>query len=483
MLSGRSVHLSRVLAVFSGTMAMVVLVVEGTLAVVTTQLHEQARLVSAALQSVRVLEEVELGLLLHDRETSPVSRASFANEIEQKLIEAHASVTTSDERVLLARADAAIHRYLDASSPSAPPMPPERLASLLAEAFRAATAVLNQNLSDARRAEERIAAWDDAANTIAFGSVIIVALILGTGALWLRRALRPIVELAQRMERFTAGEHDVRAQGRGPAEVALIASRFNEMADTLTRQREDQLAFIAAVAHDLRNPLSALMLSTATIQPDRPLPPEEKVRRLFAVATQQAERLRRMVEDLLDTAAIETGRVDLRLEERDLRGEVEDVADLYRSTSSGHEIVVALPDTPVTVSIDPTRVHQVLDNLVSNAIKYSPEGGQVRLAVEVEGGDAVVSVADEGVGIAPADQARIFEPFRRTRASRERFPGVGLGLSVARRIVAAHRGRIEVDSAPGKGSVFRVRVPLPVAGTAGKGADTRRERTASRGGR
>ena len=108
---------------------------------------------------------------------------------------------------------------------------------------------------------------------------------------------------------------------------------------------------------------------------------------------------------------------------------------------------------------DPTRLTQVLTNLLSNAIKYSPRGGRVWVRLEHSQEEILLSVSDEGVGIPPDEYERIFEPFRRSKGSRAEIPGIGLGLSVSRRIVRAHGGNIEVVSQEGTGSTFRVRLP------------------------
>jgi signal transduction histidine kinase len=120
----------------------------------------------------------------------------------------------------------------------------------------------------------------------------------------------------------------------------------------------------------------------------------------------------------------------------------------------------------VVVRCDGTRLEQVLHNLVSNALKYSPTGSSVELRVAQEGEEAVLSVVDQGIGISSEELRHLFAPFRRTSRAREVAPGVGLGLSVARRIIEAHGGRIEVDSRPGAGSTFRVRLPLAAAPSA-----------------
>ena len=130
------------------------------------------------------------------------------------------------------------------------------------------------------------------------------------------------------------------------------------------------------------------------------------------------------------------------------------------------------------IRCDPLRIEQVITNLLSNAIKYSPEGGRVDVAVAPQEDGAVISVTDQGLGISEEDQQRLFEPFRRVGLSMETIPGVGLGLFVVRRIVEAHHGRIDVTSARGKGSSFRIWIPsspdsttpanVPEAGEQGK---------------
>jgi signal transduction histidine kinase len=149
------------------------------------------------------------------------------------------------------------------------------------------------------------------------------------------------------------------------------------------------------------------------------------------------------------------------------------VAELFRPGAPTHELTVEVPEGPVVVTCDPMRLEQVLGNLVSNAIKYSPEGGPVRMSVRRHEGEAQVRVEDSGMGIPAEEQARLFEPFRRGGLDRRStIPGVGLGLYIARRIVEAHGGRITLRSEPGLGSEFTVALPAaPAGGEAGRPAD------------
>ncbi|HSO38130.1 MAG TPA: HAMP domain-containing sensor histidine kinase, partial [Labilithrix sp.] len=265
--------------------------------------------------------------------------------------------------------------------------------------------------------------------------------------------------LAQTMRRFGRGDMDARASDEGPAELAEMARRFNEMASAIGRQREDRRAFIAGVVHDLRTPLSVLRMSAdlATTGGSQ-LPPERLVKVLGTVA-RQVTRLERMAGDLLESVTIEAGTVALRAEEVDARDVATEVAALYAAASAKHDIELQLPDRPVVMSCDRMRIEQVLSNLISNAVKYSPAGGKVAVQVEESGGDVVFRVRDEGVGMSEADAAMAFEPFRRSAVLRDEVPGSGLGLFIVQRLVEAHGGRITLHTAPGDGSTFEVRIP------------------------
>jgi signal transduction histidine kinase len=284
--------------------------------------------------------------------------------------------------------------------------------------------------------------------------------------LWVRgRALRPISRVAEAMRRFGAGERTARAGEDGPAELVAVARTFNEMASALERQREEQLTFLAGIGHDLVNPLSALRLNIGLVGPDRPLPPEPAVRALFERLERQVEKLRRMISDLLDAARVETGQLSLEPQVCELGELVAEVVAQYRQGDPGHPITISLPPAPVPVRCDPLRIEQVLGNLVGNAIKYSPKGGPIEVALAAHDGHAVITVTDQGPGIPPEDRPHLFEPFRRGTRVRG-IAGLGLGLAVARRIMEAHGGRIELDPAPRTGSTFRVSLPTTPQGPA-----------------
>jgi len=311
----------------------------------------------------------------------------------------------------------------------------------------------------ARSVEAAARRWDALANGLGISAAALLTLgfagaIVGASLL----VERPILALTRAMARFAGGEESARGEPHGARELRQMSATFNQLADQLVREKRDRLAFLSGIAHDLRNPLSALRLAIgARGRGAQPLSQERAARTVDLVA-RQVERLDRMVGDLLDATRIEAGRLELRMEVADLRSLIGDVVELFSPITTTHEILVHAPEEPLLVDCDSTRIEQVLTNLVSNALKYSPNGGPVTVDASVVGSDAVVSVTDRGIGISPEDQERIFEPFHRTGESRALVPGVGLGLSVARKIVEAHGGHMEVESQVGRGSTFRFKL-------------------------
>jgi signal transduction histidine kinase len=442
-----------------------------SLVVLTTYLHRTTESLGNAVEGVRLAEALEVDLLTLHRLSSPFllfqkESARSVTEIESllriHLAEALRNVQTQEERALLLEAERAISAYYLARS-EARGLPPEQMSVELESRLEAALAPLERlvtfNVNEARATQARADRWDKFANLV--GISVAALLVLGGAVLlwWMRRfVFRPLLDISRAMRRFGSGRKRTRAPEEGPAELREMARTFNEMANSLARQQEEQLTFLAGVAHDLRNPLSALKMSAALVTSGRPLP-EERLQKTMALVRRQVARLDRMVGDLLDATRIEAGRFELSLEERDVRELATAVVEVYQAGGSSHDLRLQLPEEPVLLSCDATRVEQVLHNLVSNALKYSPAGSRVEVIVAREGNEAVLSVVDRGIGISTEELRTLFAPFRRTGRAREKAPGVGLGLSVARRIVEAHGGRIEVDSRPGVGSTFRVRLP------------------------
>jgi signal transduction histidine kinase len=301
------------------------------------------------------------------------------------------------------------------------------------------------------------------------GSAAVALVLLLSGSLlwWMHKhAFQPVMDLARVMDRFARGEHDARAEERGPAELREMVERFNQMASALAAQRQAQVAFLAGVAHDLRNPLSALSMSVSLIEPNAPLPPEPRIRRTIELVRRQLKKLERMVSDFMDMTKVEAGQLELQFEPHDLRQLARDVVSLFEATEPEQRIELTLPDEPLHIECDALRIEQVMSNLISNALKYSPSARKIEVTLAQQGDEACFSVRDYGIGISEEDQARLFEPFQRAGLSKDTIPGAGLGLYVVQRLVQAHAGRIEVESAPGEGARFTVRLPLEAGAAA-----------------
>lgn len=451
---------------------VIVLAAAGSLGVLTSYLHQITHGMGATIEGVRLAEELEVDLLTHYRQSSELS-GTPDDRVRQLLflemrLSAHLEkverlATSSEESALLLDARERVARYLitqrEVLGEESARLSP-RAGAELDQALVALERLIELNVREARAAEAQAARWDRFAHL--GGPLLATLLLMGMVALlyWVRRAvMRPVTQIRHAMRRFASGRKRTRAPESGPAELREVARTFNEMASSLARQQEDQLTFLAGVAHDLRNPLSALKMSAALVAPGREVSPE-RIQKTFALVRRQVARLDRMVGDLLDATRIEAGKLELVLEERDARELARAVVELYQASGASHELRLVLPDAPVPLFCDGTRLEQVLNNLVSNALKYSPAGSRIDVVVAREGEQALLSVSDQGIGLSAEERRCLFAAFKRGSGAREHAPGAGLGLSVARRIVEAHGGRIDVESQPGKGSVFRVRLPL-----------------------
>jgi signal transduction histidine kinase len=445
------------LAIATGAIAALALVAVAALVWLTTVLHRTTATTAAAVESVHLLEEAEIDLLLHTRAADPLIARNLEASLRENLDDARAHVSSADGRRALDDAASRVAAYLARAGERG--VPASELESLQSEAYTALEAVVARKLERARAQHADARRWDRLADAAALTLGALLAAIAAAVVVWLRwRAFRPVLVLAEAMRRFGSGDRDARAEEVGPSELREMSARFNEMAHALVTQREAQLAVLAGVAHDLRQPLAALALSTSMLDPDAMT--AAQMRRPIEISRRQIGRLERMIGDFLDMARLDAEQLELRLRREDVRELVRSSVELLEGSAAHARIALRLPADPVYVRCDPLRIEQVVGNLVSNALKYSPPEAPVEVVVEARGGEAAISVTDRGPGLSANEQARLFEPFRRVGAAAREAPGIGLGLFVVRRILTAHGGRIAVDSERGRGATFTAYLPL-----------------------
>jgi two-component system, OmpR family, sensor kinase len=271
----------------------------------------------------------------------------------------------------------------------------------------------------------------------------------------------PLSVLTQRLEEALAHPlRRVRADDL-PEEVRALVAGLNARLDALSAAEKEQHQFIADVSHELRTPLTILRGSLeVALEEDRPA---EEYRETIGNVLLEVRHLTRLSQNLLFLTRGESGRVTLSFANLDLGKFAADVVrDLVPSAADrGLDLSVSTPKTPIHVFADAGRLQQVLHNLLENAFRYTESGGKVAVRVEAAPGEALLAVSDTGVGIPESDQPYVFERFFRSKGSRHANPGgSGLGLSIVRWIVQAHKGSVTIDSVVGKGSTFTVHLPV-----------------------
>jgi signal transduction histidine kinase/DNA-binding response OmpR family regulator len=224
-------------------------------------------------------------------------------------------------------------------------------------------------------------------------------------------------------------------------------------------RRKDE--FLAMLSHELRNPLAPIRNAVELIR--RLAPPDPKLAWATEVSDRQVAHLTRLVEELLDVARISQGKIALRNEPLDLLAAVAQAVETVRPyiDARGHQLALRQPDAPVWLRGDAGRLAQVVGNLLHNAAKYTPDGGSIQLELQVEHGEALLTVSDNGIGIEPELLPNVFELFEQGQRSLDRSQGgLGVGLTLVQRLVQLHHGTVEVTSAGrGHGAQFRVRLP------------------------
>jgi len=302
--------------------------------------------------------------------------------------------------------------------------------------------------------EKRI--WNDISRTLTVGGVVgLVAGILLTR--WL---VAPLQQLEKGARAVARRQLDYRVPVRGSKEMQSVALSFNQMASELEHQENLRRNMLADITHELRHPTHILQGSLqAILDAVYPLSMQE-IERMY----DQTQNLTALLNDLHELALAEAHELPLYRQETDLLALVTVLIDTFHplATQKGINLIAELPSDSITRNIDPARIRQALQNLLSNALRYTPADGEIHVVLARENMFDIIMVRDTGVGIASENLSRVFDRFYREDSSRDRnLPGTGLGLAIAQAIAQAHGGWIEVYSAGvNQGSTFKVLLPI-----------------------
>jgi two-component system sensor histidine kinase BaeS len=305
--------------------------------------------------------------------------------------------------------------------------------------------------------EVRYLARTNQASLYAALAAILIALFLGI--FLARRLTRPVRELTTATRAMAQGELEQQVPVRSQDELGDLAASFNQMSADLSRANELRRQITADIAHDLRTPLSVITGYTEALR-DGVLSPSSDT---FQTMHKEAQHLSLLIEDLRTLSLADAGELTLirqLVHPRELL-ERTAAAHLPRAQQSQVSLQVAAEANVPAVNVDPERMAQVLGNLVDNALRHTPPGGQISLAAAQQGNDVLLTVQDDGVGIAPDKLPRIFDRFYRGDDARQAHEGEsGLGLAIAKSLVELHGGMISVQSILGEGTTFAIALPV-----------------------
>jgi signal transduction histidine kinase len=304
---------------------------------------------------------------------------------------------------------------------------------------------------------------DEFLRPLARAGLLGLLIALGLSALIARSVARPLQRISRAARRIANGDYDQRVPVGGPKEVSELAVSFNEMATRVAASQQVQRDFLANVSHDLRTPLTSIQGFSQAILDGVASDPDSAAH-AAQIINDEAARMHRMVEGLLDLARIEAGKLDMRRQAVRISDLLQTIGESVsmRARDKGLRLEVTVPSDLPRIAGDGDRLAQVFTNLLDNAIKHTPAGGQVTLQAHGDHQGVTITVGDTGEGIPAEDLPRVFERFYQVDKSRRHDPrsGMGLGLAITYQIVKAHGGTIQVASQVGRGTIFTIWLPI-----------------------
>ena len=295
---------------------------------------------------------------------------------------------------------------------------------------------------------------------------LLVIFGIGSALFLANRITRPIKDLRKAATAFSYGVFDYPLERKSKDEIGILMSAFRRMAEKLKEADRLKQNLVSYITHELKTPLTSLTEAAHLLRDNVAGPITEKQSKLLMIIEADARQLLRLINDLLDLSRMKAGMLKLQIEPWDLHGLAKEAVTSLNPVAlhKGLQLKLVVKHDPGPLLLDGNRIYQVFTNLISNALKFTPAGGEVTVFVSIAEGsmdEIQVSVADTGIGIAKEDQQRIFDRFYQLETLPSgKGQGFGLGLSIARHIVKAHGGRIWLESELQRGSTFFFTLPI-----------------------
>ncbi len=298
-----------------------------------------------------------------------------------------------------------------------------------------------------------------------FGVAVVMLIIGFIGAIILAQMMiKPIKQMAKGAKLIGQGKLDTTIVVKSKDELESLARDLNKMSSQLKEIDQLKSDFLASVTHELKSPLTSLIMYVDLFLEGAAGELTEKAEKFLKIMARSSKRLSRFIDDLLDMAKIERGKMEIKKESLEILPIVSEIAELIKPQADEKDIEIAMniPDNLPLVFVDGDRTRQIITNLLSNSIKFTPEKGKISIKIQDEKEHFQVSISDTGIGIPPEQIGKIFDKFEQVKEIRERVKGpkgTGLGLAIVKSIVEAQGGKIWVESEVDKGSTFYFTLP------------------------